>query len=421
MFDYWVTGLKMQRLIHIIRSSLILFVILTVSTQAQSQDTVYKLGPGDRFEMRVVVWDDEARKFESWPVFAGSYFVQMDGVALLPLAGEVHASGKSRLELSQDIALALRNRAGLIESPSVSIDIIKYSPIYIVGDVLSPGEYEMRPGLTVAQAHAIAGAGEVSREINGAATAVFRDTGNLRQALGEIARARVQLARLKAAKDSDANIEYPQDITHPDGATALAEVKSAENAIFKSQRAAIELETDTLEGLKGLLTAEVKTLEDKLVGLIGQVELARENLKRLESLVERGISRAAPLLEAQRGLFELESKELDLQNGIYRARQRISEADRDIVALQTRSTADIHRELQLVSAKLEALKIRSNTLRHLIEVNEGARMGLITGEMDVVYTLVRSDDTGTVRIAAKQGDFIQPGDILEIDQVILGE
>jgi len=396
---------------------------MAVALPAAAQDATgtYVLGPGDRLELRVVIWNDDARQFELLPFFGGSYAIQSDGLASVPLAGAVPAAGKTRFDLARDIATALQSRAGLIDAPSVSVEIVQYRPFYVAGDVSSPGEYETRPGMTVAQAHALSGGRNPLRDEQNAALAAFRDTGRLRQALGETARVRVQIARLEAERDTLEDIVFPADNSHPDGPTALLEIETSETAIFQSRRLALEVEISGLEELKALLENEITSLEQKLVGLQSQIEGARENLQNLETLVERGISRAAGLLEAQRSLFGLESQELDLQDSVFRARQRINEADRDITALQNRRVSDVNRELQASKASFENLQIQADTLRRLIAENDAAAVAVDQTEILIAYSISRVIDGQTETFSATAGDLIQPGDVLRVEQITFGE
>lgn len=409
----------MKTIFATILQAMLLIGLSFNAASAQEPAQAYEFGPGDRFEMRVVIWNEELRQFENWSVFNGTYSIQLDGAALVPLIGALPAEGKTPMALSLEIATALQARVGLIEEPSVTIEISGYRPFYVVGDVGRPGQYESRPNLTVAQAHAIAGGDDISIGGRNPELEAFRDRGSLRQILGETARAEVRLARLTAEKLNANEIRFPSDISHPDGPAVLEDIKSAETAIFLSRQTSIDLEANTLDELKQLLRTEAETLEAKLAGQIQQTRLARENLANLETLVERGISRAAPLLDAQRSLFELESKELDLQNGIYRARQRINEAERDSVALQSRRTNEISRELQSVSAQLEALAIRAATIRRLIAENEEAGLAIDADDVVTVYTLTRTIGDETTIVDADLGDRIRPGDILTVDRLTL--
>ena len=45
---------------------------------------------------------------------------------------------------------------GFGKAPSVSVEVAKFRPFYVAGDVRNPGEYPFRPGLNVLQSLALA-------------------------------------------------------------------------------------------------------------------------------------------------------------------------------------------------------------------------------------------------------------------------
>jgi polysaccharide biosynthesis/export protein len=106
----------------------------------------YHLGPGDR--VRVIVYGDK----ELSDVFA----IGDDGLVSLPLAGNLAASGRTPAELADAIAARLKQR-GMIEDPSVAVEVAAYRPIFILGEVIRPGQYPYEPGLTVIAAVSLAG------------------------------------------------------------------------------------------------------------------------------------------------------------------------------------------------------------------------------------------------------------------------
>jgi polysaccharide export outer membrane protein len=242
----------------------------------------------------------------------------------------------------------------------------------------------------------------------------------LRQTLGEIARTRVRLARLEAERVGAESVEYPS-LVHPDGENALSLIINAENEIFDSRRTALSLEISNLEELKKLLENEVSSLEAKLEGHREQVELATGNLENIKTLVARGVSRNAPLLDAQRSLFQLESQGLDLEDGIFRARQRINEADRDIVALESRRQSEVNRDLQNNQGQYESLLIRAETLRRVIEENGAATIAIDAALTITEYSITRNIDGQAQVIDAEPGDPILPGDVLTVEQILVNE
>ncbi len=106
----------------------------------------YHLGPGDR--VRVLVYGDK----ELSDVFS----IGDDGLIELPLAGDVQASGRTPSALAAEIATTLSQR-GMIKDPSVAVEVSSYRPIFILGEVIRPGQYPYEPGMTVIAAVSLAG------------------------------------------------------------------------------------------------------------------------------------------------------------------------------------------------------------------------------------------------------------------------
>jgi polysaccharide export outer membrane protein len=109
-------------------------------------DQTYQLGPGD--ELRVVVYG-----FDS---MTSAYTVSDAGTISLPLVSTVEAEGLSTTELEAAISGALRSR-DLAPRASVSVQVQKFRPFYIMGEVQKPGQYAYVPGMTVLTAVSIAG------------------------------------------------------------------------------------------------------------------------------------------------------------------------------------------------------------------------------------------------------------------------
>jgi polysaccharide export outer membrane protein len=104
----------------------------------------YLLGPGDR--LRVKVYNDAD--------MTGEYEVNTSGTISIPLVGDVSASGKTTRQLEQ--TLIDRMKGQISQDPKVNVEISAYAPFYIYGEVRKAGEYPFLPGLTVADAVAMA-------------------------------------------------------------------------------------------------------------------------------------------------------------------------------------------------------------------------------------------------------------------------
>ena len=112
---------------------------------SRSSDGAYILGPGDR--LRLKAYSDDQ--------LSGEYEVNSGGFVSIPLVGEVRAAGMSTSALEKQIVAKMKGK--IAQDPQISIEIASYAPFYVYGEVKKAGEYPCRPGLTLADAVALAG------------------------------------------------------------------------------------------------------------------------------------------------------------------------------------------------------------------------------------------------------------------------
>jgi polysaccharide export outer membrane protein len=111
-----------------------------------SEDTLYRLGPGDK--LRVTVFNETD--------LTGEYAIDGQGFLRLPLVGQVQAAGQTSFSLESRIGEAFV-AGGFLLNPRISVEIVTYRPFYIIGEVAKPGEYAYVDAMTVPNAIALAG------------------------------------------------------------------------------------------------------------------------------------------------------------------------------------------------------------------------------------------------------------------------
>lgn len=121
----------------------------------------YVLDAGDR--VRITVFEQES--------LTNLYSVDQSGYIAFPLVGAVPARGQTVSQLEGRIAQKLQ--AGYLRDPDVSVEIDRYRPIFVMGEVGAAGQYSYVPGMTVQKA--IAAAGGFSARANQANVDVTRD------------------------------------------------------------------------------------------------------------------------------------------------------------------------------------------------------------------------------------------------------
>jgi polysaccharide biosynthesis/export protein len=124
----------------------------------------YRLDSGDR--LRVAVFEQ--------PSLSNTYTVDQAGYISFPLVGQVPARGQTIAALEG--ALAAKLKKGYLRDPDVTIEVDRYRPVFVMGEVGRPGQYAYVPGMTAQNAIAIAGGFtprgnqrdvDVTRKING--------------------------------------------------------------------------------------------------------------------------------------------------------------------------------------------------------------------------------------------------------------
>ncbi len=125
----------------------------------------YTLGIGDN--LRIVVFGQ--------PDMSGEYKVEPNGMISFPLIQSVPASGFTSKEL--EAAITDRLDPDYLVDPRVSVEVLAFRDIYVLGEVNQPGKFEYIPHMTAQQAVAVAGgytyraeesSAEITRHVKGA-------------------------------------------------------------------------------------------------------------------------------------------------------------------------------------------------------------------------------------------------------------
>lgn len=124
----------------------------------------YRLGAGDR--IRVTVFEQQD--------LTNTYAVDQSGYIAFPLVGSVPARGHTAKQIEATLASKLRD--GYLRDPDVSVEVDRYRPVFVMGEVGAAGQYSYVPGLTIQKAVAMAGgytpranqsSVDITRDING--------------------------------------------------------------------------------------------------------------------------------------------------------------------------------------------------------------------------------------------------------------
>lgn len=105
----------------------------------------YTLDAGD--QVRITVFEQAS--------LSNTYSIDQSGYVAFPLVGSIPARGKTVKQLESVIATKLRD--GYLRDPDVSVEVDRYRPIFVMGEVGAGGQYSYVPGMTIQKAIAAAG------------------------------------------------------------------------------------------------------------------------------------------------------------------------------------------------------------------------------------------------------------------------
>lgn len=115
-------------------------------------------GPGVPMEGTYIIGKGDVLAIDVWnePVLSREVIVRMDGMISLPLIDDVLAAGRTPMALKRDIQARLTE---YIEGTEVTVTYksSQHQKFYLLGEISSPGEYDLQKDLTILQGFALAG------------------------------------------------------------------------------------------------------------------------------------------------------------------------------------------------------------------------------------------------------------------------
>lgn len=331
---------------------------------AQAADS-YVLGVSDKLSIKVVQWKAADSTFEEWTALGGEYTVGADGNVNFPMVGPTEGAGKTSADLAAALGGALQQTLGLSTAPTVTVEVAAYGPIYVSGDVGSPGEYPFAPNLTVVKALALAGGERRSAELTTRPEKeILTTSGALDVLRDEYRRLLIRRARLDAELAGQEQIAIPAELEGTDGLDPLV---AAETAILSAQRRQAEAQSTSLSDQVALLNTQIEAFGQKETATEEQLVRAREQLDKVTALSDDGLALASRVASLQTNVSDLESRLLDTQTTVLQARQDIAAAEREQARLTDQRISDLTLERQTVDGQIAALQLKIATQQGLVQ------------------------------------------------------
>ncbi|MCG5478984.1 polysaccharide biosynthesis/export family protein [Sinorhizobium alkalisoli] len=378
----------------------------------------YRLGVMDKLRVRVAEWQTAEGAVRDWSAVSGEYTVGASGNLSLPFVGDLPASGRTTVELAEDIGDKIQKLFGLRDRPSASVEMAQYRPVYLYGEVQNPGEYPYAPNMTVLKAISLGGG--LRRADNGQRFArdYINAAGDSAVQIAERNRLLIRRARLLAEIGKQDEIALPEQLKNFPGVDKLL---SSETALMQSRDKRQQRQLAALGDLKSLLQSEIESLAKKSQTQQHQLELVTQDRDNVDSLADKGLALAQRKLSLEQRVADVQSSLLDIDTASLKAKQEMSKAAQDETNLRDDWDAQLAQELQNTEAELDALTLKLGTSRDLMTeaLTQSAEAEHLSAQAaNITYTIIREKDGKPTEIAANETTQVLPGDVVKVNALV---
>lgn len=367
----------------------------------------YRIGPGDR--LTITVAGQEA--------YSGKFPVGLDGSISYPLLGDLAVAGLTPGETANRIGQGLSQY--LQAGNAVRVAIEEYAPVFVVGDVDRPGQFQFRPGMTALELVAIGG---------GLRRAQFTSESGTLQMIGaeqDYADLKLQQFALQVRQArilaEMAGSEFDYTLPDRDGILdkpAMQRVVDVEATLFRTRRDVLHAQEKALMDQRASYDPEISALDQSIKLYDEEMALIAQDVAATKTLADQKLTAQSRLREVQRNYSAAQRDELEQRSFLARARQNQLDIDQRIVELhssQANENASALRDLNL-SMSLNDQKMASllATLTELKRQADSTATAVMT--MTTSYSISRVVDGRHTQIPADEQTAIEPGDILRVEQ-----
>jgi len=366
----------------------------------------YKLAPGDRITVTVFGQAE----------LSGDILVDGAGNIALPFLDPIEVRDLTVLECQKLVRDRLAD--GILQQPSVSVRISELRPVYVLGDVRTPGAYPFRYGSTVQSAVTVAGGFGLPEVVQGAAVSEFLLADErMRQLTVQRQTLLVRRARLEAQRDGTKTFSPPAQSETMEG-NDIASAVANETDVFDAQAAILQNQLDLLRAQKPRIQNEIQALNAQIATTKKQLELVKQHADQYSRLVKQGLGLANAELQ-----FRL--TEASHESELWRLTAQVSRLQMDIGELDLKShdaaaafKRQVVTELREVRDRLGELDVTLPASREIRDVKLQYASGLVRVDVKRSISVTRVRNGEAMVFEAIETTPLEPGDTVDVRKLL---
>lgn len=379
--------------------SVVCFAIVLGFASAAAKGADLKPATGDRIRVDVF----------GRPDLSVEQDIQPSGTVRLPLVGEIAAAGLSLDDIEKSIRGLLAE--GAEASPSVLVTVIRWRPVYVLGDVREPRSVEYTPDLTVLKAVTLAGgfgppgASELTR------VEAIHSRERLNTAYAQYGELRLRQASLLAQRDGLEEIDFPAANRVTGRPEEVAELVDSERRMFGARQNDIRGRLGSLDRLALTYRDEIAALQTQKSTLDRELEIVSSDLEASEALEAKGLELRSRNSATQRSRLDVMSRLADNAALSSRASANLEEALQKRASVPIDETQDVLKELNQVQKSLRQVREVIVSESRILGQSGSRDASEPTGTgRDARIEIVRGDR----RLQVSETTTLDPGDVIEV-------
>jgi protein involved in polysaccharide export with SLBB domain len=382
--------------------------------------TIALAAPATAADYRIMGQEKLRIKVQEWPALSDEVAVTDTGAFTLPVVGSLQSLGRNTSEIADEISERLQKTAKLDERPFTSVEVSQFRPIYVLGDVQRPGEYNYRPGLTVLASLSLSGG--VYRMAD---SPLLRDmvvgNGSISTLQSQRREMAVKRARLIAELNGTDRIEVDAAAV---GGVSLGEAVEQERAIMQARSRLLGNQIAALRKENDIRRDEIKFSRARMESTIKQLASVEKELAGLRSLNERGLALAPRQTTLERLAAQIEGDQRAIDTQIAQAQAITVQNEAAITRLGDDRRREAQVELRQVTAQIEQLEGQLASQRALLAV--AGALGVAEdaqsnrAQFVLTYQISRGSGAAVREVTVAESDLVEPGDVIKVVRRVVG-
>jgi HlyD family secretion protein len=188
---------------------------------------------------------------------------------------------------------------------------------------------------------------------------------------GQLWDAMARETRLEAEQQGYERFSFSSELEREaDANVAAATVLSTQQTIFMSRRKVFQSQAAVIREKRGQVEKEIEGLKAQETAVAQRIDIAREELDMVATLVNKGLERRPRLLNLQRELADIEGRRGEIAAQISRAGQVINESQANLFKLESDRQNEIAQALREAQNQIFQLRERVLSARDLLSRTE---------------------------------------------------